>query len=415
VLASALAELGERQPKTLFGTLVGIMISDFQFLFLPKLLHFRRNARSLKTKRLIAKIYHVYCTTIANNSGLPAFYTVARNAVLQKYMPDIPTRAMAFSAYAYFNSLGGMGWKAKRCRIWAEEQIVATPTEWWQAAVAQNLGAYHLFSGNLLRAEELLTASLALFRKSRDWQYSLALHWLRHVNSAIGDAKKIMETASAERESASQTQDMITDAWGKYGLADGLARSGKYGEAVRLAEEAEAVLNGSSHHVCLQELGRVLLNASRYQEAAHAAKRCIKGLPSCAIVEIILDSVPILVEALLREHWAKDRFSISTKDLRRAKFYAFFVFFIGLVFRSLRPHCLRVRGRLAAACGRERKAARLFTEGLASAEEMGARYEFARAFIDRSTLSSEDSQADYDRGHVILNELGCILPPKERR
>ena len=413
-LASALAELGERQPRTLVGTLYGVMISDIQFLFLPKFLHFRRNARSLEAKRLIAKIYHVFCTAIANGNGLRAFYTVARNAVVQKYTPDIPTRAIAFSAYAYFNSLGGMGWKGKRFRIWAEQQYVAAPSEWWQAAVAQNLGSYQLFTGNLARAEEMLSASLALFRKSRDWQYSLALHWLRHTHSAIGDSKKIIATASAERENASQTQDTVIDAWGKYGMADGLARSGKYSEAIRLAQEADATLEGTSHHVCLQEVARTMLNASRYGDAADAARRCIREVLTCVVAEISLDSIPILVEALLRENWAKDRFAISKKELRSARFYAFFVSIIGMIFRSLHPHCTRVRGRLAAARGQRRKALGLFTKAVVSAEQTGALYELARSLIDRSTLCDKGSQADHDRGHELLQELGCLLPPMER-
>ncbi|MFN7842811.1 MAG: protein kinase domain-containing protein [Pirellula sp.] len=413
-LASALSELGESQPKTLLGKLVGIAISDIQFLFLPKLLHWRRNSRSLDEQRLIARIYHVFCTTIANNSGMGAFYTVTRNAVVQKYTPDIPTRTMAFSTYAYFNSMGGMAWKGRRFRKWAEQQIVATPTEWWQAAVAQNLGSYHLFTGNLPRAEELLTASLALFRKSRDWQYSLALHWLRHTHSAIGDVKKIIETASMERENASQTHDTVIDAWGKYGLADGLARSGQYSQAVQLAQEAEAVLDGASHHVCLQELARTLLNASRYREAAEAARRCIRETLTCAIVEISADGFPIMIEALLGEHWATDRRAISKANHRSARFYSLFALCLGFLFCSLRPHCTRVRGRLAVASGRNRKGARLFTKAIQVAEQSGARYELARALIDRSRLRGKGFRVDYDRGCQLLNELGGVLPPKER-
>ncbi len=413
-LATALAELGETQPRTLIGKLFGIMVSDLQFLLSPKYLYFQIRSRTLDEKRLIAKIYHVYSTTIANKNGTAAFYAVTRNAVVQKYVPDTPTRAMAFSTYAYFNSMGGMGWKGKRFRIWAEQQIVAEPTEWWQAAVAQNLGSYHLFAGNLARAEELLTASLGLFRKSRDWQYSLALHWLRHTNSAIGDVSKIIETATAERANASHTQDTVIDAWGKYGLADGLARKGEYNEALRLATEAEPVLEGSSHHVCMQELARVQLNASQYQEAAQTAKKAVKEFLSCVLVEIAADSFPILLEALLQDRWSKGRQAIPKKNLRAASFYAAFVFCIGLTFPSLLPHCTRVRGRFAAATGKKRKAVSLFTKAITKAEIVGTRYEMARALIDRSKLSTSNAQFDRDRGLEILHELGCVLPPGER-
>ncbi|MDX1929367.1 MAG: protein kinase [Pirellulaceae bacterium] len=413
-LAAALAELGEKQPRTLIGKLYGIMLSDFQFLFLPKFLHFQNRSRSLEAKRLIAKIYHVFSTTIANKNGTAAFYAVTRNAVVQKYVPDTPTRAMAFSTYAYFNSMGGMGWKGKRFRIWAEQQLVAEPAEWWQAAVAQNLGSYYLFVGNFPRAEELLTASLSLFRKSRDWQYSLALHWLRHTHSAEGDVSKILETSTAERANASHTKDTVIDAWGKYGMADGLARQGEYSEALRLTTEAEAVLEGSSHHVCMQELARVQLNASQYLEAAATAKIAVKEFLSCVLVEIAADSFPLLLESLLQDQWWKGRSAIPKKQLRAAWFYANFVFLMGLNFPSLRAHCTRVRGRLAAACGKKRKAERLFTQAIAKAEHCGARYEMARAFLDRSRVSPTTAREDQAHGQRILQKLGCVLPPKER-
>ena len=413
-LAAALAELGEKQPSTTLGTLFGIMLSDFQFLFLPKFLHLQFKSRSLEAKRLIAKIYHVYSTTIANMNGVAAFYAVTRNAVVQKYVPDTPTRAMAFSTYAYFNSMGGMAWKGKRFRKWTEQQLVAEPTEWWQAAVSQNLGSYYLFAGNFPRAEELLTASLSLFRKSRDWQYSLALHWLRHTNSAEGDVSKIIETSTAERANASHTKDTVIDAWGKYGMADGLARKGEYSEALRLTTEAEAVLEGSSHHVCMQELARVQLNASQYEEAAATAKIAVKEFLSCVLVEIAADSFPLLLESLLQDQWWKGSSAIPKKQLRAAWFYANFVFLMGLNFPSLRAHCTRVRGRLAASCGRKRKAERLFTKAIANAERCGARYEMARAFLDRAKVSPATAREDQAHGQRILQKLGCVLPPKER-
>ncbi len=87
--------------------------------------------------------------------------------------------------------------------------------------------------------------------------------------------------------------------------------------------------------------------------------------------------------------------------------------FVGIVFPNNRPHAYRVTGRLAAAKSNKRKSIKFFDKAIAAATKIGAEYEQARSLIDKSTLDYPDAMSDRQKGLVLLESLGCVLPEAE--
>ena len=87
-----------------------------------------------------------------------------------------------------------------------------------------------------------------------------------------------------------------------------------------------------------------------------------------------------------------------------------FARFIGWRFPNYGPHALRVSGRAAFALGKTRQAARYLERSIAAAEELGARYDLARALLDASRVIPEKADDYRRRGQQLLDELGRRRP-----
>jgi hypothetical protein len=85
----------------------------------------------------------------------------------------------------------------------------------------------------------------------------------------------------------------------------------------------------------------------------------------------------------------------------------------GWIFPNNLPLAHRVSGRAACARQKKRKAIMFFDKAIAAATEIGADYERARTWIDRSMIDQADAVADRERGLALLESLGCVLPDAE--
>jgi hypothetical protein len=62
---------------------------------------------------------------------------------------------------------------------------------------------------------------------------------------------------------------------------------------------------------------------------------------------------------------------------------------------------------------KERRAMEYFDKAIAAAEKIGAHYELARTWIDKSLLEYPQAASDRQRGLALLESLGCVLPDAE--
>ena len=412
---SSLEKLGEKQPSTFIGQFSRIMISDAYFFFRPKIFAQKVNHLTDQEHRLLSMLSSIYWVTVGSTDAFGAYYSVIRNAVIQRNTADLPSKAIAYGQYATFASMGGLSWKGRGCRKWVEKNIDDFNSEWWRATVAKDLGATHFFDGNFDQAAKYLNDCTGYFDKARDWQYSLCIHWWRHLYSAIGDSDQIVKYSELEIESGKRTKDKVAESWGKYGLADGLGRQGNTKRALELAREACDYLEdfGTSYTVAYAELGRAQLQASKYSEAVesltHNLHEIRKGL---VYMEITMVTLPLLVEALLADQWISAK--VDKDKLKRAKKNAWWAGRIVTPFITHRPLCNRVFGRLAQANGKTEKAIKYFEKAIQIAEKTGAKYDLARSLIDKSRIAQSESAQLREQGLQILDSLGCVLPVAEQ-
>ena len=251
-------------------------------------------------------------------------------------------------------------------------------------------GCAHYFRGRLDEAEADMLQAVGPLDKVGDWFGVFSHHILRHIYLVRGDIPR--ELAEAEREIAIGTDrgDDETLAWGYYGKADALARAGQAREAIPLATRAVELLpmRSTSMAIALGVLGFVRLQASDYARLATALERARStAFRAICAFEFVGPTFPLLVESLLGSRWADAEAdggpsrTVAAKAWRESRFARF----IGWRYPNYWPHALRVSGRAAFALGKTRQAARYLERSIAAAEELGARYDLARA---RSTPRS---------------------------
>ena len=79
----------------------------------------------------------------------------------------------------------------------------------------------------------------------------------------------------------------------------------------------------------------------------------------------------------------------------------------------MRPHTLRIQGRLLCASGRVRKAVPYFEKSIESARQLGAEYDLARSLLDLACVTDKRSDALRCEAIVILKRLKAVIPHAE--
>ncbi len=121
------------------------------------------------------------------------------------------------------------------------------------------------------------------------------------------------------------------------------------------------------------------------------------------------------VESLLGPRWASRQGGPSRAVARKAWRKSRFARFIGWLFPNYGAHALRVTGRAAFAVGKTKRAATYLERAIVAAENLGARYDLARALLDASLVIPEKADDYRRRGQQLLDELGAVIPEAERR
>ena len=135
-----------------------------------------------------------------------------------------------------------------------------------------------------------------------------------------------------------------------------------------------------------------------WAEAIDVARKAISEVPWLRFNELTAPVFPLYVEACLGPDWFEGAGGL--KSLGRLSRAAFMARFCGWRFPNIRPHSLRISGRLAAARCHYKKSEKYFADAIRKAEAIGAKYEQARSFIDRSVLDYPEAKSDRDRGLV---------------
>ncbi|MEQ9411100.1 MAG: protein kinase [Fuerstiella sp.] len=417
-LSRALSHLDERLPTTWLGRSLAIPKVFAEFVFVPKFLLklYRRRHTTAEENGLATQIlgtaHYCFMTTYAEMAMI-----MAHAGALGRISSDPADRLLSLTNFA--NNLSGTGFH--RAALWflrnPEQQLQAIRSPLQRAIVEHNLGIVAFFLGNLGVSETRFRTCLPALQRVRHHYVGMTLHWLRHIESVRGDAREIENWARQELRFGEATGEVVTIAYGRYGMADAFGRRGDYQLAVETARQAVNALEETEFitvNIARQELGRALLQASEYDAASEILKSTARNVfLGGQMFEIFLDTFSLYVEALAGPRFAEGRTIFPSTHVRQVSRAARWARWMCGRFPTLRPHACRVSGRAACAAGHTRRARKYFDEAIRAAERVGARYELARTWIDRSWLPYTEAAADRARGLALLTELNCVLPEAE--
>ncbi len=397
----ALAYLNAPMPKTRLGEISGIVVNLSRFHFVPA--WFRPLVRSKdvteERDRLVSSILAHY-PYIGYSDTITWLHAFTRLLVIGGLSTDSVAKGIAYGWYGALFLLNGFV-KVGRRYLGRVKDLSEKSTSQVSEAIIGHMLSAEFFAGNLIEAETTLKAAIPEMRRIRHYNLPMSFHRLRHIYSVDGDAGKIVEAASQELKCGEQTKDNIAIAYGLYGLADGLSRRGEFARAIESAREASARLSRAgllTVGIAEQELGRAQLQASDYVAAKQTLHDNIRFVVrKLALTETFLDTFSLHTEAVIGDDWVNGSKRVDNKKQKAVSKSSEEAALLCTRFPTLRAHCYRVSGRAALACGRLQKAPKYFDKAIASAEKIGARYELARALIDKSILDHSDAKADRRR------------------
>ncbi len=339
-------------------------------------------------------------------------------AALAKQSRKPEQLAVAYSKLGLNCSLFSLHWLGMVYIRHAQKAAESCPRQEVRAMTRAHVGMAYYASGRLVEAEAELRGAVNLLDKVGDYFGVFSHHFLRHVYTIRGDIPRELAEAESEAAISTTSGDAEALAWGHYGKAGALARSGRIGEALEYADSAVESLRARKSltvAIAYHILGYARLQASDYPGAREALEQSRSAINrTCYMVEVSGPTYPLLVESLLGPRWADAEGGPNRADARRAWRESRFARFIGWRFPNCGPHALRVSGRAAYALGRSKKAVRYLERSIARAEALGARYDLARALLDASLVIPEKADEYRRRGQQILDELGAVVPEAER-
>jgi len=415
----ALALLGEPQPKSTAGYLFGMFLYGTDFQFRPKWVRWKTKPTANEQMRdLASEIYFSHCMIVVQTDLFAYLYSSIQNARLAKHSDSSDAIALAYSKYAFNLSLSGaIGQLLSKPYIReSNARLSRCKSVFVKALTLQNIGGSAYYSGDLDSAEQYFVELHPELDKTNDWHVGWNIHMQRHIASQRGDSAKIIEHSRHEIEFGEKIKDPIFRAFGLFGLADGLSRSGKFEEAVACGRESIALVeNMLTRSVAMQELGRALIQASNYEEAETTLAKSLKCLQKDLFYfDFAIQNFSLYPEAIVGPHWSQGPKFVPKAKRNKATWAAMKGRFWALSFPNMRAHTLRVSGRVAAACGKTHRAIRYFDKALVAAKKFGNRGEYARTLIDKSRILKDDAAKKcIEEGLRIMNELGSVLPASD--
>jgi tetratricopeptide (TPR) repeat protein len=415
----ALEIIGERQPKTRIGLILAIIWSAICFQLMPKWSKIGKpKLSSDQYNALASSIYFANCVVIFQTDLFAYTYGSIRLALIAKYSEDIDAITLANSKYAMNLAVAGkLGQMISQpYEKAALASIERCKSPFVHALSKHNLAAIAYVKGDLDTAERYCQEVQPELDKAKDWHAGFTLHLRRHIASQRGDANVIESIAGRELEFGENIQDASLIAWGKYGLADALSRMGQFDQAISLAQESQVPLSKSlTRSVASQELGRTLIQSSRYEEAEQVLKKGLQQMRSDLFYfDYGIQTFSLYPEAISRADWSLGPTRVPKERRKRASRAALQARFMAMLFPNIRAHTYRVCGRVSAANGKIRKANRFFDSALQAATKFGNRGEYARTLIDKSMiLQGEEQQKLRKEGLQRLKELHTVLPEAE--
>ncbi len=415
----ALALVGEPQPKSTLGTILGMCISGTNFQLVPKWFRRRRRSELDEQRRSLAsEIYFSHCMIVVQIDLFAYLYSSIRNALLAKYSDNSDAIAMAYSKYGFNLSLcGAVGQILSGPYVREAKRRIGQCTSLFVTAVTQqNIGSVVYFTGDLDAAEKYFIELQPELEKTKDWHVGLNYHMRRHIASQRGDALEIEKWARREFEFGLKIKDSYFQGFALFGLADGLSRSGRFEQALVHARESLALINKLlTRAIAYQELGRAQIQASDYAGAEVTLREGLKFLRADMFYfDFAIQSFSLYPEAIIGTHWFRGPTGNDLRKRRQAAWAAMTARFWSWSFPNMRAHTLRVSGRVAAACGKTRQAVRYFDQAMIAATKYGNRGEYARALIDKSLLVDGDvANSLRSEGLAILQAHHTVLPDAE--
>jgi tetratricopeptide (TPR) repeat protein len=417
-LDETLRELGYPRPASALGHLADLCRAAAYFHLVPAWLSpRRRRPAQVPRLELACSTYHRYCQIVGKYNVF--MYTFCSYKAIY-FAKILGTPERLFEAYSKQGLNCGMisfGWVAMHYLRAAQGAAASCRRSLVQATARAYLGCAHYFCGRLAEAEADLLEAVGPLDKVGDWFGMFCHHLLRHIYAVRGDFPKELAEAEGEIAVGEDRGDRDTLAWGYYGKANALARSGRTKEAESLALHAVELLpaRSTSMGIALGVLGFVRLQSSNYPGAREALEQArAASFQACCAFEFVGPTFPLLVESLLGPQWAEAESGPSRAVVRQAWRESRFARFIGWCYPNYGPHALRVSGRAAFALGKTRRAARFLERSIAAAEALGARYDLARALLDASCVVPAKAEEYRGRGHRLLAELGAVVPEAER-
>lgn len=415
----ALALLGEKQPKSKVGYMFGMMVYGTDFQFRPKWVRWKKKSPTNEQLRdLASEIYFSHCMIVVQTDLFAYLYSSIQNARLAKHSDSSDAIALAYSKYGFNLSLSGaIGQLLSKPYVReSKARLDRCKSVFVKALTQQNIGGSAYYAGELDAAERYFVELQPELDKTNDWHVGWNFHMRRHIASQRGDALEIVERSRQEMEFGNKIKDPIFRAFGLFGLADGLSRRGKFEEAVACGRESVALVERMlTRSVAMQELGRALIQTSKYDEAETTLGKSLKYLKADLFYfDFAMQNFSLYPEAIIGPLWSQGPKCVPDAKRKKASWAAMKARFWAVLFPNMRAHTLRVSGRVAAACGKSLKAIKYLDKALNAATKYGNRGEYARALIDKSLLLQADAaKSCREQGLTLLQELNTVLPTAE--
>ena len=410
---TAFNELGQKLPKTNIGKLFASVVAVFRFHFLPKWADFLLRRRPQSELESLAELNNSQFLMMSQLDVYLLLYFSARACLLARHLERNRTRINSLAIYASICSFLGVNWLSRRL-VHKAVQLEKNEAN----GVADLFNGWRQYcNGQLPEALSSIELGKERLKRTGEYFYMMCFHVEWHTWAIIGTSKHFIASARHEGIIASKSGDKLGMAYSFYGLAEGYAKNGNTDLAIqngRGSVELLEPINSSFLCVAYNQLSRAQIQSGEYSNARITVSKSLKLIPKLRLVEISSPAFPLYVESVLESQWHSKSNSLAAKDIRKASRVAFIGRRVAWLFPNLRPHSFRVSARLCTAKGKTKKALKYFDKAIAAAEKIGARYEHARALIDKSMLDHPNAMTDRQRGLQMLEELSCVLPLAEQ-
>ena len=215
------------------GLVLGLWRSFVDFHMIPSWLSFGRSRPDFDRRIAIATATY-YRMGQVPPSVLYFCYGLYRMAALAKQSGKPEVVAAGYSKISYSWSWFSVGSFMKGCMRRAERAAESCRRVEVMALTQAHVGGVHYYSGRLDRAEADLREAIGPLDKVGDWMGFFSHHTLRHLYAVRGDIPRELVEAEAEIAIGKERGDAEALAYGQYGKADALARSGRFEEAIEL-------------------------------------------------------------------------------------------------------------------------------------------------------------------------------------